>query len=216
MADITLFKKYFEKFNSIFDEDRKEFLFQRALLTKGDYLVKQGTAGNYTFCSFDKSPRGKDDNWKVVFHDVDKREYLKELLEDNKSLNEIIEQIDISDDKWREGFINYPQLLRYCKKYKVRWNQNEEILLLSGERVYGQHAEYYTYALYFELQNLYGDECCEYHYSNSTTEDKYVKFGSHRIVFKSNQWFCNDETVSTKEELMRFIEQSITFILTDC
>lgn len=205
--DLTLFKKYFEKFNNIFDEekekDNKEFLFQRALLAKGDYLVEQGR--NYTFCSFDKSPRGKDDNWKVVFHDEEKKEYLKKLLEDDRSLNEIIEQSEITDKKWREGFIKYPQLLKYCKKYKIRWNGDQDILLLSGERVYGQHAEYYTYILYCELKSLFGEECCEYHYTNSTTEDKYVKFNSNRIVFKNNQWFVNDEIVATKEDLMNFI-----------
>ncbi len=201
-TDLTIFKKYYEKFDNYFQEDKENFLFQRALLTKGDYSVMQGR--NYSFCSFDKSPRGKDDNWKEVFHDDEKQIYLKELLDDDRLLTEIIDQSNILD--WRKGFIKYPQLLSYCKKYKIRWHSEEDILLLSGERVYGQHAEYYTYLLYFELLHEYGKQCCEYHYSNSTDEDKFISFRGNTVSFKNNQWYLNDNLVSNKQELLNKIK----------
>lgn len=201
--DITVFDKYYSKFNNYFIEDKENFLFQRALLTKGDYTVSQGS--NYSFCSFDKSPRGKDDNWKVVFHNEESKGYLKALLDDDRLLEEIIEQSAVND--WREGFIKFPQLLRYCKKYKIRYYDDNDILLLSGERVYGQHAEYNTYSLYFELQNLYAKKCCRYQYSNSTKEDKYIEYTKNKITFKNSQWNFNDEIVSTKEELMVLLKQ---------
>lgn len=63
--DIEKFKQYFEKFRKIFVEDKVNFLFQRALLSKGDYLVSQWS--NKSFCSFDTSPRAKDDNLENKF-----------------------------------------------------------------------------------------------------------------------------------------------------
>lgn len=205
--DVNIFNKYYNRFNNWFIEDKIDFLFQRAFLTKGDYLVKSGNSGNYSFCSFDKSPRGKDDNWKVVFHNLKSREYLKDLLDDDRSLNQIIEESEVDD--WREDFIMFPELLQYCKKYKTRFYENNEVLLLSGERVYGQHAEYYTYSLYFELKKLYGEKCCKYHFSNSSSEDKYIKFKNKTIVFKDNQWFINHEIVPSKEEVINLIKQDI-------
>lgn len=201
--DIILFNRYLSRLESDFKEDKENFRFQRALLTKGDYTVIQGS--NYSFCSFDKSPRGKDDNWKVVFHDDELKNYLKALLDDERSLDKIIVESEVDD--WREGFIKFPELLKYCKKYKIRWYGDDDILLLSGERVYGQHAEYNTYALYFELISLYGQESCTYHYSNSTSEDKYIKHGNNRITFKNSQWYFDNEVISSKEELMNIFKQ---------
>jgi hypothetical protein len=201
--DIDLFNKYFNKFNSDFIEDKENFLFQRALLTKGDYTVLQGL--NYSFCSFDKSPRGKDDNWKMVFNDDKLKNYLKELLDDDRPLDKIINESKVDD--WREGFIKFPKLLKYCKKYKIRWYDENDILLLSGERVYGQHAEYNTYFLYSELIRLYGEEYFKYIYSNSTNEDKYIKFNKNKIVFKDKKWYFNNDIISCREKLLDLVSQ---------
>ena len=109
--DIEKFKQYFEKFRKIFVEDKVNFLFQRALLSKGDYLVSQWS--NKSFCSFETSPRAKDDNWKQVFHNK-RRDILKDLLDDNRGLKTIINEYETND--WRYGFIKYPQILKYCKQ----------------------------------------------------------------------------------------------------
>ena len=130
--DIEKFKQYFEKFRKIFVEDKVNFLFQRALLSKGDYLVSQWS--NKSFCSFETSPRAKDDNWKQVFHNK-RRDILKDLLDDNRDLKTIINEYETND--WRYGFIKYPQILKYCKQYQIRMKSEKEILLLSKERVYG-------------------------------------------------------------------------------
>jgi len=148
--DYTLekFKKYYYKFNEIFKEDKENFKFQRALLAKGNYLVKKGS--NKTFCSFNDSPREKDDNWRQVFYD-DKSTILKQLLDDlinnSNTLDNIINNFT-DNIEWRYNFIKYPCVLAYCKKYQIRTVDYKNILLLSGERIYGGHAEYYSYATY--------------------------------------------------------------------
>lgn len=63
--DVEKFKEYYKKFDEIFKEDKENFLFQRALLAKGDYLVGcgYGYSGKYfSFCNFSNNPRDKDDN----------------------------------------------------------------------------------------------------------------------------------------------------------
>lgn len=166
--NLEKFKKYYQKFNEIFKEDRENFEFQRALLTKGNYLVKKGY--NKTFCSFNDSPREKDDNWRQVFYD-DKSEILKKLLDDlidnSNTLDKIINNFTDNID-WRYNFIKYPCVLSYCKKYQIRTVDYNNILLLSGERIYGEHAEYYSYVNY--CSNTTNNNGYEYIYAPKSKE----------------------------------------------
>lgn len=199
MADnkIGIFKQYFERFKEIFVEDKENSLFQRALLVKGDYLVGENSEyKNRTFCSFNAdSPRAKDDNWKQVFHN--KRYILKELLSDNRNLKEIIDEFnDIND--WRYGFIRYPEILKYCKQYQIRMKSEKNILLLSKERVYGEHAEYYTYWLKFELEKELKN-VIEYNFSSSTEENKYLKIDENqKIIYKDEKWCLLEDGLETQ------------------
>lgn len=189
--DIEKFKQYFEKFRKIFVEDKEEFLFQRALLAKGDYLVGENSEyKNRTFCSFNAdSPRAKDDNWKQVFHNK-RRDILKDLLDDNRDLKTIINEYETND--WRYGFIKYPQILKYCKQYQIRMKSEKEILLLSKERVYGEHAEYYTYWLKFELEKELEKEL-KYNLSSSTEDYKYLEIDENqKVIFKDGKWYLNE------------------------
>jgi hypothetical protein len=169
---IEKFKCYFEKFNEIFKEDKKDFLFQRALLSKGDYLVGDNSEWkNRTFCSFEKGQRAKDDNWKQVFHF--KRGILKELLEDDRSLHDIIDDFNDEDD-WKYGFIKYYEVLKYCEKYQIRMKDENDILLLSKERTSGKHAEYYTYTLFLEIKETFPNIVLNYEEQSSIELDKYI------------------------------------------
>jgi hypothetical protein len=143
--NLEIFKKYYKRFNAIFKEDKEEFLFQRALLTKGNYFAKLGR--NHTFCSFLKSPRAKDDNWKEVFHS-DNREILKDLLADDRDLTAVIEGSNVDD--WRKIFIENPKVLKYCKELQVRFKDKhkKEILLLTKKQTNGYHGELYSYDLF--------------------------------------------------------------------
>ncbi len=63
------------------------------------------------------------------------------------------------------------------------------ILLLSKERVYGEHAEYYTYWLKFELEKESGKKL-EYKSSSSTEDYKYLEIDENqKIIFKDGKWY---------------------------
>lgn len=176
--NIETFKQYFEKFNEIFVEE-KAFLFQRALLTKGDYLVGNISEWkNRTFCLFDKSQRAKDDNWKQVFHY--KRDILKQLLEDTQSPTKIVENFSDEDD-WKYGFIKYPEILKYCNKYQVRMKSDNEILVLKKLQTNGLHTEYYTYLLFLKIKAKKLTIHLEYKYQSSVEAVKYISIDNDKV-----------------------------------
>lgn len=184
-SNVEKFKQYFNKFNKIFVEDKEKFLFQRALLVKGDYLVgKMSESKNRTFCSFEMSQRAKDDNWKQVFHY--KRKILKALLDDERTLQNIIDNCEEKDD-WRYVFIKNPEILKYCQQYQIRMASEENILLLTKERTNGLHAEYYTYSLFLELTELQNINI-EYKDKNSIELDKYISIDNDNIEITYNNF----------------------------
>jgi hypothetical protein len=198
------FQNYYKKFAKYFPENSKElndYKFQRALLAKGDYLPE---SINANFCSFDNSPRGKDDNWRQVFYEADKKQYLKDLFDDENDLDAIIVTFDDKDD-WRYHFIQNVEILKYCKKFKIRCyysdtdHELDYILLLSGERIYGEHAEYYTYAKYLELKLENGVENIQYKYSNSSDENPHLLYNDKKIECKNWKWYCDNEEKTDKE-----------------
>lgn len=154
-AFLEKFKIYLQKATSIFDDKGlkafEAFSWERALLTKGDYLLREGS--NYSFLI----DNDRDISWKKLLRDENdgKRDLVKQLFDDSdfnldnvqESLKFIIGKFSASD--WRKHFIEVPETLTYLgsKKY-IRWNSEDEIFLLSKERMSGIHAEYFTYALF--------------------------------------------------------------------
>jgi len=154
--DLELFKDYSTKLQKLFSnvfKDKKNCLFQRALLTFGDYLVPI----NYckTFCTFNESLREKMDNWRKVFDDKDKRKFLKNLLDAihidsiEKDLQDIID--NYSEINWRNLFIKNKGIIEYCDKYRIAKWGNKIALSRSAADNWRRHAELYSYVLFLEL-----------------------------------------------------------------
>ena len=204
--DVEKFKEYYKKFDEIFKEDRENFLFQRALLTKGDYLPERGNSSYFTFCKFedeDKSSgnRNKDDNWRSVFFDNEKSKFLKELLDDDKSLQDIKEEFD--DKKyWGYYFIKYPEILKECGNFWIL-AYDYTIRVLTGAFTNSYHVEYYTFALFIILQRRFpnlSDEKLGYEWAKSYGENPHISIGGTNISFIKNSdnkycWMIDEERI---------------------
>jgi len=156
----NLFIDYSQKLSKLFSDNFKEnyeFLFQRALLAKGDYLPQIGHSDNYTFCVFEEALRSKMDNWRKVFNDDENMLILKELL-DNIDINNIKEDLEkiINNDTvndWRRLIITNPDNISYCQYREIRWYSEDEIYLLSKKQMNGKHREIYSWDLFIRKFN---------------------------------------------------------------
>lgn len=211
--DLEKFNDYFEKLEKIFSNvddgilKKAGFLFHRALLAKGDYLVEKGY--NFTFCSNESALRAKIENWRKVFNDDDKRIILKQLLDEldtndiEKSLETIIESFNEKDD-WRYYFIKDKEIIKYCGRLQIRWYDENNILLLEKEQTNGYHAEYYTYALYLKLYEI--DKNINYKRQNSVDEIKYIDYYGSHIEWDINKAkYLYDENEYTYDQMVKKI-----------
>ena len=200
--DVEKFKEYYKKFDEIFKKDGENFLFQRALLAKDYYLVGRGYGygGEYfSFCNFNDNSRDKDDNWRSLFFDKKKRQILKELLEDERNLEKIIDDFDKTD--WRYYFIKYPQILKYCRNFFIQKN-GEMIRVLTKSLSSSYQAEYYSYALCIKLREdlKLSKEKIKYKDVTSSVENPYISISNDKISFIKNNdgkycWMINDEQI---------------------
>ena len=199
--DVHEFEIYYKKFDDIFKEDRENFLFQRALLTKGDYLPERGNSSYFTFCNFNNNSRSKDDNWRDVFYDKEKNKFLKNLLDDDRSLQDIIEEFD-DKKNWRYYFIKYPEILKECSNFWILVDYYT-IRVLTGAFTNSYHVEYYTFALFITLQRRFPnlpDEKLGYEWAKSYGENPHISIGSTNISFIKNDdgkyfWMIDEERI---------------------
>jgi hypothetical protein len=151
---------YVKKAKLIFDDgglrNFDNYLFQRALLTKGDYLISEGSNKSFLINN------DRDISWKrMLLGDKREEEYkaffVKDLMDDVNfndnnvltSLKQIIEEFQLQNNDWRSFFIQMPNLIDCLgpKKY-IRFHYNSHIYLLKRERMSGIHYEYHTFSMY--------------------------------------------------------------------
>ena len=199
--DVKEFERYYKKFDEIFKEDRENFLLQRALLTKGDYLSERGNSSYFTFCNFNNNSRSKDDNWRDVFYDQEKSKFLKNLLDDDRSLQDIIEKFD-DKSYWGYYFIKYPEILKECSNFWILADYYT-IRVLTGAFTNSYHVEYYTFALFITLQRRFPnlpDEKLGYEWAKSYGENPHISIGGTNISFIKNDdekyfWMIDEERI---------------------
>lgn len=164
------FSLYYQKTEALFGEKGlrsefskndsvdSEFLFERALLTFGNYLIR--SSQNHSFLrNFDR-----DISWKR-FLKMDREEAVQnnhsaiirnmfDAVKTNeiaKSLIEIIVKAPKSNT-WKSKFISNSALLSYLGEQRfVRIDSNHGFVLFKGNRISGGHAELYSYDIYTRL-----------------------------------------------------------------
>lgn len=158
----------YKKAIAIFDEnglkeelsDRGCFIWERALLSVGDYMLP--TRSNFSFlnasdrdASWKRLLRGamKNDSNSVSF--IAKRGYVQTLFEkiDAKdvkgSLERLIDNslIEAEVEPWRRAIIEQPKIIEYCGKRNIRRSPDGRTYLLKKIKMNGEHGELFTYYL---------------------------------------------------------------------
>lgn len=153
--DINKFLDYSEKMSNLFSlefQDNNDCLFQKALLTFGDYLVP--ISGHYTFCSFEKALRAKADNWRKIFNDNTKSNYLKQLLDGLKidtikqDLQAIVNNYKEDESDWMSLFIKNKEIIKYCINFQINKSDNKIDLARSSATGWRKRAELRSYVFY--------------------------------------------------------------------
>ena len=154
----TKFSEYFSKASAVFSarglNDFGAYRWERALLTKGDYLLQRGL--NRSFLKDGE----RDANWKRLLRGSfksdpaleQKRQYVRELFDEidvgigvKESLDTVLTS-PLSVEPWRRAAIEQPEIIDYCWGRNVR-RQGGTIYLMRRVQMNGEHAELFTFHL---------------------------------------------------------------------
>lgn len=221
--DIDKFSDYSEKLNILFGsefQDNYDYLFQRALLTFGDYLVP--ISSHYTFCNFEIGLRAKSDNWRKVFNDVNKCNYLKQLLDVIKTnsiqqdLKNIIDIYKETENEWKSLFIKNSEIINYCINYQINNLDSHIELARSYATGWRKRAELRTYVFY--KTKLEGKESTFtpfqkvwYYDSSDSTPCAVIDLWDYR----NNYSFAIDISYSDNKYFLMFYDKSWKFLPTE-
>lgn len=168
-----------------------DYLFERALLSIGDYTISEGS--NFSFLiDYDR-----DISWKR-FLKLDKRAehkaIIKKLFNDLKPFSTDIQSgltkiLDYQcEEWWRFLIINKPDILNYFERGKKRYfrpGSNHGFVLLKGEKISGSHAELETYNFYLDRKQE-SDKWEYYSVSGENHDDypcAYFDFNNDKIPY---------------------------------
>ncbi len=153
----SYFEDYLVKAEAMFTGsglDNANFLWQRALLSVGDYLFPMTSQRKSLL--FDATTEAN--SWKRLLrgyqsHEAIGRQLLKLLWDQLKADEDFQEQLEtlVAEaelEPWREAFVKSPTAFGYCGKRTIRWNSDQNIYLLSKIQMNSAHAELFSYKFY--------------------------------------------------------------------
>ncbi len=136
----------------------QEFLWERALLTRGDYLLRRGQ----NMSLLDDLDR--DASWKRLLRGDTK---IEDHAERRAVVQHVMESLDPADPAdslrtvvnagpeddapmWRRLLASNPRLIAECKKRMLRFDPQNTIHLLATTQLNGRHVDLFTYALFLK------------------------------------------------------------------
>lgn len=177
---IATFVRYRDKAFAVFSGNgltpMPNFLWERALLAHGDYLLHAGR--NHSLLHNAE----RDESWKRLLRAgpspeaIAKRKLVQAVLDDidltqgvTVSLTELLRHAT-PDEPWRALLVHHPDAIAYCRLRNVRRGAAGRLYLLRKTRMSGDHAELLTYVLYCRLSGKKNDGDYVSYVSVSTDE----------------------------------------------
>lgn len=150
-------------FNTITTAAYKSFSWERAVLSKGDYLLWASSLRR-NILSTNRNLR--DFSWKrllrltPVVNEINdtnnwkrKRLFVKAVFDDaafdeTDLINSLEKICNTSINDWRKYFIENSDLIRYCEQGFIRFESEDKILLFKASQQNHKHREMYSYNFY--------------------------------------------------------------------
>lgn len=210
------FSDYAQKAAIIFEEsydkriNNKDYIFERAVLTKGDYLtIASQNRKNLLCTSVVKNNIKRDHSWKRLLRYSDdewinKRLLVKQIFDDSRlDKKDVVSSLSLicrdRTETWRDCFIDCPDILAYCKQGFIRFEDDNQILLYGESQSNFYHAEMYTYYLWKKYIEPYRTrfEPFKVRYSEVKSIDEYAciildSFCYKRIHYKMEVHYSCD------------------------
>lgn len=158
-----------------------QYLWERALLVHGDYLLPAGR--NHSFLHNAE----RDESWKRLLRGGQgeqpfaKRRLVKRVLDDinlavgvEASLAALVQE-RVPDELWRAVLVQHPGAIAYCQRRNIRREGGGHLYLLSKTRMSGDHAELLTYALYLRIRaTVQANDSIVYAYVDTDRIDPFI------------------------------------------
>jgi len=222
-----LFNLYFEKANAIFDARGlrafPDYLWERALLCEGDYLLESG-AVRFSFLK----NKDRDLSWKKLLQNKEKSLVVKRVLDRvnvksvEQDLQNIVSGTTFSDNDWRECFVRCPQAIDYCEARKTLWDWDNQVYLLSREIRSAEYGELRTFFLFKSEMEGHCREfqpfTCEYFFMQGKEDLPHIVLEgfargdtSHSLEIRYRPEKGYELRFSRKDGMNTVIEQDIPF-----
>lgn len=164
-ASVIFAKSYAERIND------GEYCFERAVMTKGDYLLANTNENKWNLLSTSEVGHNiyRDYSWRRLLRYIPKEEdkeawkkrrFVKEVLADERfDVNEPVSSLlnianDGSSSHWLDAFIETPALFAYARAGFICYDSTDRLVILSKRNMGSWRVEVYTYSLWkSELEN---------------------------------------------------------------
>lgn len=223
--DTEYFKKFSDyagKASIVFHEsyenrvNDKDFVLERAVLTKGDYLTTASqNRKNLLSTSLTKNNIKRDHSWKRLLrisNDKDipkKRLYVKQVFDDKRfDINNQVSSLEsICNDRtntWRDYFISCPVMIKYCKQGFIRFDNENSIRLYKQSQSNFPHVELYSYYLwknFIEHQKDKFKQCEVYYKEVKSIQDHPCIVFNYNSIGMIAVYYCNDDELPDAYEI---------------
>lgn len=169
--DLDKFQNTFDRLDPLFREEilsHNSFLLQRSLLSKSDYFISKSDNKKSFLKNTFGTVRERNENWRRIFNDSNKKQILKTLIFDNdyneqnvetslktiiqKYINSnLIEEVNFENLQYKELYIRCPEIFNYGRENLIQLFNNHYAYQLNSTSTIG----YFNELITFYIKKLY-------------------------------------------------------------
>jgi len=203
--DLDKFQNTFDRLDPLFREEilnHNSFLLQRALLTKSDYFISKSDNKKSFLKNTFGTVRERNENWRRIFNDGNKKQILKTLIFDNdyneknvetslKTIiqkyitSNLIEKINFENLHYKELYIRCPEIFSYGRENLIQLFDNHYAYQLNSSSTIGYFNELITF--YIKKLHFKNVEAVKYNFEIGWDNDPSIKINDYIIKLEPYQ-----------------------------